>query len=215
MNDLHRCNDSDRSWLQKVAGYTSWWPGWKASGTQSFSDAVAANIAVSEFWPTNADNASLLALDPPKIATIRMLAEYFADFWPRYPHDEYFGKWPETSVPLLILQGTLDPRTPFGAQVKTHYTGDNQYYVEVPHGAHGQAWPAVSPMTDLRETSCGWQIIRSFLQNPKRRPDSSCTSRSARLDFVAPPAAWMAMIGIDDLWENASREDAGTPEAGL
>jgi TAP-like protein len=32
---------------------------------------------------------------------------------PTYPHDHYFGQLPAKVPPTLLLQGTLDPKTPY------------------------------------------------------------------------------------------------------
>jgi hypothetical protein len=32
---------------------------------------------------------------------------------PAYPHDRYFGQFPTKVPPPLVLQGTLDPKTPY------------------------------------------------------------------------------------------------------
>jgi len=38
---------------------------------------------------------------------------------PTYPRDAYFGVLPEKMPPTLVLQGTLDPKTPYaGAQAQ-------------------------------------------------------------------------------------------------
>ena len=165
---------------------------------------VANNIVMSELWPNNPSSAELLLQEksmlvvngaPPVWASI-------AASWPRYPHDGYYGKWPASPVPVLVLQGGLDPKTPYGDVVKPHYAGKNQYYVELPLAAHVPAWPLASPMADLTAPGCGWQIVLSFLANPTKPPDTSCIAGMAPLDFGNPPSEWLARVGIQDLWEN-------------
>jgi hypothetical protein len=110
-----------------------------------------------------------------------------------------------------VLQGTLDARTPYGSVEKAHYSGPNQYYVEFPNGAHivGGFDPSAdyftnqAPMADPSMFySCGWLVIESFLADPSKKPDTSCIAGMATLDFGNPPKAWLARVGVQDLWEN-------------
>jgi hypothetical protein len=133
--------------------------------------------------------------DPPALAGL-------APTWPKYPHDAYYGRWPSSPAPTLVLQGELDPRTPYGDVVKPHYSGKSQFYVEMPRGGHGLEWPLASPMADLTAPSCGAQVVQSFLADPTRPPDTSCIAGMAPLDFGHPPPEFLALVGIQDLWEN-------------
>lgn len=198
---LLRCSDGDRAWLAKIGAYLGWWGSLFSSG---HSDVVNINITLSELWHTQATLADIRA------ATSSMVAYHggpswfasYADSWPRYAPDADYGTWPSPSMPLLILQGTLDGNTAYGDVVKSHYSGKNQYYVEVPRAPHGPAWPMGSPMTDLTVPSCGWQVVQSFLADPTKAPDTACIAGMAPFDFGSPPAEWLALVGIQDLWEN-------------
>ena len=197
-----RCNDADRAWFEKVAAYREWWNGLHSVG---YSNVVDENIVLSELWPTNPTYATLLAQEQTMIAIDGGPPSYAYDLvegWPKYPRDAYHGKWPSSPAATLVMQGTLDPSTPHGDVVKRHYSGQNQYYVEVPLGGQGLTWPLGSPMTDLTAPSCGWQVVQSFLADPTVPPDTSCIAAMAPLDFGNPPMEYMAVAGIQDLWEN-------------
>ena len=56
-------------------------------------------------------------------------------------------------------------------------------------------------MADLSAPSCGWQIMQSFLADPGAPPDATCVSGIMPVDFGAPPPEWLALVGIEDLWE--------------
>jgi pimeloyl-ACP methyl ester carboxylesterase len=197
---LLRCNDADRAWLQKVAAYLPWWDALSA-GT---SDVVFDNITASELLHTNATAAEFWGQEKAMLA-VNELPLVLADSlgsWPAYPHDAYYGKWPSSPAPILVLQGTLDPRTPYGDLVKSHYSGKYQYFVEMPRASHVSSLPTASPMADLAAPGCGSQVVQSFLADPTRPPDTSCIAGMAPLDFGHPPAEWLALVGIQDLWEN-------------
>ena len=196
-----RCNAADRTWLSKVFAYQPTYGYWGAG----YSDVVYWNIARSEFWPPNgptpadlvAQQKTMLAIDDglPEVAAI-------APLWPAYPHDAYYGSWPSSPAPILVLQGGLDPATPYAALVKPHYSRPGQHFVELPKANHGVVWNEKSPMVDPAAYGCGWQVAQSFLADPAKAPDTSCIKGMAPLDFGNPPAWWLARVGIQDLWEN-------------
>jgi pimeloyl-ACP methyl ester carboxylesterase len=196
-----RCDEADREWLQRVADYQDWYV---SVVTVGFSEAVFRNIMYSEFWQTDATYSELIAQQESLLAISSLAAWGIgADLWPRYPRDEYYGLWPSSSAPTLALQGGFDARTPYGEVVSAHYSGEGRYYVELPSAVHGVLGSLNSPMTQLGDPGCGWQIIQTFLSDPSVRPDTSCIDEMLPIDFANPPPGWLSQIGIDDLWENA------------
>ena len=195
-----RCNDADRSWLSKAFSY----PGKASYPEHGWSDVVMNNIVLSEQWQTNPTPADVLAQQGTLLAIQGFMWNMagVALSWPRYPHDAYYSSWPSSPVPMLVLQATLDPRTLFGDVVKPHYSGQGQYFVELPKANHGVILNENSPMADPDAYGCGWQVVQSFLADPTKAPDTSCIKGMAPLDFSNPPAWWLARVGITDLWEN-------------
>lgn len=195
-----RCEDADLVWLEKMRAYHEWYGEVLIGG---FSFTVNRNILYSELWLTDATFLELAAAQDRLLAVAGVHGDANgSDTWPRYPHDEHYGVWPSTSVPVLVLQAGLDARTPYGDLVREHYAGANQYYVELPLAAHGVMWPLDAPMADLGEVGCGAQIMSSFLADPSQPPATSCIAGMAPLDWANPPQEWLALVGIDDLWEN-------------
>ncbi len=213
-----RCDAGDLAWLAKVRSYLSSPSNPKEVG---FSNVVFYNIGLSELWQSEATAAEFRDVEkglvayagfPPRFA-------YARRYWPEYPHDEYYGKWPSSPVPILVLQGTLDPRTPPSDAVKAHYSGQNQYFVEVPEGNHELSLfsksPHVaptlkSPTTDRESLyGCAWDVAQSFLADTSRAPDTSCLTQMAPLDWGSPPPAWLEVVGIAQLWENDSADAGG------
>jgi pimeloyl-ACP methyl ester carboxylesterase len=195
-----RCSEADLVWLDKVYGYL----GWRGTrNSNGYSDVVFTNIATSEFWLSDKTATEARADAETLIATTGLPESLAgrASVWPRYPRDEYFGKWPSSDAHILLLQGGLDARTPYGDIVEQHYSGENQHYVEMPTATHAVLFPLASPTSDLTAAGCGYQIIQSFLSDPTRAPDTSCIAGMMPIDFGNPPAEWMSLVGIQDLWE--------------
>lgn len=194
-----RCNAADQSWFQKIGQYQTA-PGYVDTG---HSAVVNKNITYSELWTTDKTADEIRAAEKTLLAIFGTAT--WADLepsWPKYPHDEYYRSWPSTPQPILVLQGTLDPRTAYGDLLKPHYAGPNQYYVELPLANHFAVAPENAPMVDPGAYSCGWQVLLSFLADPTQPPDTSCIAGMAPLDFGNPPAEFLAAVGIQDLWEN-------------
>lgn len=59
--------------------------------------------------------------------------------WPLYEKDACTHRWPSTQVPLLVMNGDLDPQTPMSNAdaVMSHYSGANQHLVAFPTVRHG------------------------------------------------------------------------------
>jgi pimeloyl-ACP methyl ester carboxylesterase len=195
-----RCNAADQQWLKTVFAYVPGQGPWTYWG---FSNVVSFNITLSELWPSNPSLADLLAQEKTMLVVDGSPPSWAAaaPYWPTYPHDAYYGSWPSSTVPILVLQGTLDPKTPYGALVKSHYSGPT-YYVELPKAAHGALEDENAPMVDATTCGCGRQVMQSFIADPTKAPDTSCIAGMAPLDWGNPPAWWLARVGITDLWEN-------------
>jgi hypothetical protein len=82
-----------------------------------------------------------------------------AHLWPRYERDEYSGKFPVSQVPMLMLEGDLDPASPLAgaSRVGTAMSGPNQHYVVIPDGTHA----FTSPMANGGDCALNqfWQFI--------------------------------------------------------
>jgi hypothetical protein len=194
-----RCDSADQAWFSQLLTYLI---APRVPPIRHTSTIVFMNVMFSEFWPGTPTRADLETKQKSLIAMAGWdpNAASIAPVWPKYAADEYFGKWPSSPAPTLVLQGTLDPNTPWGTIVKPHYSGANQYFVEVPLANHGVAY--ASPMKDPTAPTCGFQIVQSFLTDPSKAPDASCIAGMAPLDYGNPPPEFLARVGIKDLFEN-------------
>jgi hypothetical protein len=169
------------------------------------SYALFNHVALSELWPESAPPyddfvAEVVGLRvsidlSPRVAILQ-------DDWPRYPDDEYVGRWAETGTPLLMMNGDLDPQTPIwvGGRAADHFTGENQHFYTIPLAAHcvvGQ-----SPVETEGGQACGMQIMLSFLADPAAEPDTACLGDLSPVDFAGVPEYVEYLFGASDLWEN-------------
>jgi pimeloyl-ACP methyl ester carboxylesterase len=172
-----------------------------------FSLPLQMYIAVSELWtyPTPGVPAVQAAFDQTAIAVGASLATArAADSWPRYDPAPYAGQWPQTTVPLLMMNGGLDPATPLPAAltVKDRFQGPNQTFVTFPdegHGVEGQ-----SPTDVLWSHDCGFQIVDQFFNDPTAQLDTSCLGSVLPLNFSGTPLVNKSLWNTTDVWENTA-----------
>lgn len=115
--------------------------------------------------------------------------------WPQY-EDAYFRKLPQTNVPILILQGDLDPITPLAAlsSLRSHYSKANQHFVVIPGGTHA--------MADTNTSSgCApsLELLLAFVEDPRAALPTACLQ-----SIVPPPFEDSALareaFGTQSLW---------------
>lgn len=129
--------------------------------------------------------------------------------WPTYEDDGTFGKLADTGVPLLMLNGLLDPQTPIDTALPAaqHFTAENQHFVEVPWAPHGVVFTSYTKenLESEQGLRCGEEIMFNFLNQPEAPLDTSCLSNLAPLEFSADSAINQALslelFGTDDMWD--------------
>lgn len=200
-----RCSADDVTAINHMLQTITQWFGGRrawANGDDLSSDVLGMNIAMSE-----------LEEEPPisKAQLLQLMADavFFEkddtqlrdlyDIWPRYAHDEYVGKYPQSPVPVLLLNGTLDPQTPveFAQIVAPHYTAPHSQLVVLPRAAHGTVYQ--SPTTS-RGRACGWTLWTQFIGAPASALDTSCKDRILPHDFENGGQLASAMFGTPSLW---------------
>ena len=170
-----------------------------------FSLPLQLYISVSEFWtyPTPGVPAVQTTLDQTFIAAGASLnTAIAADSWPRYDPAPYAGQWPQTTVPMLMMNGGLDPATPLAGalSVKDHFQEPSQTFVtfaDEGHGVEGQ-----SPTDVQWSHDCGFDLVVQFFDHPAAPLDTSCVARILPLNFSGIPAMNKALWGTTDAWEN-------------
>jgi hypothetical protein len=124
--------------------------------------------------------------------------------WPAAVPDPWVGSYAETAVPMLMINGVLDPQTTIedARSFAAHFTGPQQYFVELPRTVHGAAITSATAAPPADPAPCGAEIMRLFLQSPGTRPDTSCTEDILTGDgFSLGPEVDEYLWGTSDIWE--------------
>lgn len=124
--------------------------------------------------------------------------------WPAAVPDPWVGAYAETAVPMLMINGVLDPQTTIedARSFAAHFTGPEQYFVELPRTLHGAVFGSATAAPPADPAPCGAEIMRLFLQSPSTRPDTSCTDDILTGDgFSLGPVVDEYLWGTTDIWE--------------
>jgi pimeloyl-ACP methyl ester carboxylesterase len=180
------------------------------------SDSLFYNVALSELWPNAADHPSVEAIDAEQAGlhvTIGLTPRVAAvqDVWPVYADDEYVGNWASTGLPILMMNGDLDPQTPIwvAQPAGENLNAANQQFVMVPRAAHCAA--NATPVAQPGDQPCGLSIMLSFLLDPNAPVDTSCIATIPAESFTGVPANNLYVFGSADLWENATQSAQPAP----
>jgi pimeloyl-ACP methyl ester carboxylesterase len=210
---LYRCNAADQQALTHLFKYFFVPDEERARLGALTSYVLFWHVALAEMWEDPAPSTAELEarIAPLFFSKDLALGNPVHDQWPVYPQDEYVGQFPDTDVPVLMLQGTLDPQTPrdLAAVTATHLTAPHQTFILVPGSPHGVVLQSLvkTPGAD----PCGMQIVTSFLADPTGTPDTTCLADLAPVPFSFPAETNQHWLGTDDLWENPSAASPQMP----
>jgi pimeloyl-ACP methyl ester carboxylesterase len=192
---LDRCDATDAFLLREleasILGSAGARPGNRSGGT-----FMATAILFSELWDATFSAADGRAqFDAAEVALRgpESFAESFATY-PKsllYARDEHWGKLAQTTVPILLLNGGLDPTTPTSELGPTRAHFANASFVEVKSAGHAV----------LRTDACGLEVVAAFVADPKRAPDVACARAPAAVDFRGD-RRFLDAVGLEDAWEN-------------
>ena len=143
---------------------------------------------------------------------------FWWDLWNRYiPNNETYGKFADPMVPMLLLNGDLDPQTPddwaiysakeYGANIDDASSNEqDRYYYTVPNAPHFVMFrsPMINQSDNYDFESCGFWIMKSFINNDDWISDTECTKWMEPIDFegqtnISKQVA-MGVFGIDEVW---------------
>lgn len=200
---LDRCSDGDLAVLQHYLGVLV--PLLQGEGAANLDSAVLQyHVALSEGWEDPAPSADELRqrCDSQTFCPgVAVSAASFFDRWPRYAHDEYVGQWPSSTVPVLAMNGTLDPQTPIeqARVVAEKLAAPHQTFVEVPFSPHGVAFE--SRVKTAGQAPCGAQLLKGFVADPTAAPDASCLGDLVPVQLTIEPDEAQQFFGTTDAWE--------------
>jgi pimeloyl-ACP methyl ester carboxylesterase len=200
---VDRCDDGDIEAINNMIEQTISAEPESEDGDLSMSEALNIHITLSEIiaplltHEQNLDfasNANFLISPPYDYGPLY-------DYWPRYPVDEYSNVWATTDVPMLMMNGDLDPKTPIEESkiFIEHFNGPYQYFEEIPLAGHNAMFQ--SPTSETVRY-CGFEMVLSFITNPTGYDREPCLDYIASLDFLGEPEPNFEIWGKYDRWEN-------------
>ena len=171
------------------------------------SKGLTLNIRYSELWDNNLTQADISAQAQTALFAgdgfgEGEVAEYDLQAqWPIYALDAFASMWPNTTTPMLITNGMLDPITTIesAAELANQYVQPNQQTIIIPYAGHETLGD--SPITDSDE-DCTGNLAIQFFQNPLQQLDSSCLDKQQAPDFEGDAESAMAAFNTVDYWEN-------------
>ena len=202
---LDRCDPEDVSAVHTLVR--------QLTGSSSFGPADSAKYAAfaywhilfSEFWDEGMTADELLAEADAQVVTTgqaRLLVDRKAA-WPipSYRIPDELRRWADVTTPVLLLNGTLDARTPAAdlAGIRDAFPHPGQTYVEVPFGGHGVMAEGVA---EGGMGTCGFRMAATFIEDPVKGPDTSCLAGLETLDLEGGGVPSQLLFGTADLWEN-------------
>ncbi len=153
------------------------------SSTADFNDVLSNNVIYTEiFRPVqNADEIESqsmnLLFSPQSAAGDRFALE---DVWKvaKSPINTDLGN---INLPVLMLQGSLDPQTvPVWADwTKAKLPSTYQHLVVFPHAKHG----VIEDSFLSDGANCGATIMQQFINDPHTTLDTSCVAQTLKPDF--------------------------------
>lgn len=211
---LDRCAPEDVDALEQLLVGLFSPPGGPSAYDKLYGQVLSMHVGLSELWEDPLpDPADVDAMVSPLYFSVDLAPRVVAlqDRWPFYPQDQYVGNWPSTEIPVLMMNGDLDPQTPpwLAAPAETHFTGTHHYYFtfpRCPHGIVGQSY-----VTTPGAYTCGVQMMVDFIDNPLVAPDSTCLADILPIDFTGVPGWSQYLFGTEDMWENTIRRKISTP----
>jgi pimeloyl-ACP methyl ester carboxylesterase len=207
---LERCNAADVAALGYLAALLAA-PVEPSINDRLASSVLGTHIGTNEFWPGGAPPLEdLEAIDEAAMFSFGTAPRQAARLatWPHVAVDEHAGVYPDTTLPVLIINGEFDPATPQADahEVATHYTRANQRLIVGPDATHAFASPTASG---------GWcflALMVAFAEAPTAA-DLPCAADMLPMDFHGTPAI-AAYLGTTDLWDGGPTAAPAAPPPG-
>lgn len=205
---LNRCNAGDQEALLQLVGAST-----RSHQSEDLKSAVVrTNIVISELLGPgiNFDEALTFSEQSFFSTDLTLYATYARENggWPPYPLDGCSDRFPDTDLPILILNGDLDPNTyldlaRFASQA---YDNPHQSLVVLPGMPHGTIFES-RMQTDYHDkvNTCAMELALQFFEDPEKSLDLSCLDQLIQPDFSGSTEraleAAEAGFGRDSVWD--------------
>ncbi len=171
------------------------------------SKGLTLNIRYSELWDNNVTAADIeVQAQTALFAGDGFGEEEQAQFdlraeWPIYSLDSFATSWPNTTTPILITNGTLDPITTIdgAAELGAQYVQPYQQVILIPYAGHETFDD--SPIENSDE-NCTAVIATQFFQDPRQELNKSCLNEMQAPDFEGSREVAEELFSTSDFWEN-------------
>jgi pimeloyl-ACP methyl ester carboxylesterase len=188
-----RCDWRDRAAL--IAMFNAVFESGAVGEDRTRHDPVAQrHLAMSALWHETDPPADSLERALQKTVLTTGVSAAFARTFPDWPRagTQLARELPAYDGPMLMMHRALDPTMPLDrfADIRNRYMGPGQTFVVVPGTGH----------VGLNAGECPRAIYLSFLREPQRALDTSCTA--AIRDEYVPIAKADAnrLLGTADVW---------------
>ena len=198
---LDRCNSEDQAALGRLISIltTAREQKLKSPFFKMESKALLYNIDLSERWKAPPKSLRDIKAKQEKLLFSLGLTPEQAKRYPNWPKYDAkaFAPVAKTNLPVLMLQGGLDPNTPLSRSksAREAYSGQNQYFIKFPDTPHG----VVFNTQVESKIPCGVRVLVDFITNPQVRPSKACLDELPRIDFN-PTKLGEAMFGTPSVW---------------
>eukprot|EP01083_Nonionella_stella_P027502 75761_1 len=227
---LQRCNADDITALNTLlAGYEGFTV---ESFVMLLTGVTGHNIIVSEMWfgsdPTNPGlsyDEFIAAEKEYYISTgLGSMLRRWWGYWNKYePNPDIYNKYANPSMPMLLLNGDLDPQThvkwalhagrQYGANINDNtHNPLKRYYYTVPNAVHSVMFQSrivnyTDNTIDLDDDyeACGFYIMASFIDgNRNFVPDNKCIDWLTPIDWKGEgnitQQLSQKLMGTNDMW---------------
>lgn len=166
---------------------------------RNFSRVLGNLIIASELWDgsvTASEGAAFLEESVFALGSSLRVASLADAGWPTYPLDGYAGEAPDVDLPVLWINGELDPATPLAPAADylvDAFPAANQHLLVLRDGSHG--W--TSPTPD--GYGCGLTAFWNFVRQPGTEI-FDCAEDVVPTSFAGGPGIGQWLFGRDDLW---------------
>jgi pimeloyl-ACP methyl ester carboxylesterase len=186
---------------------------------ETYSMVLGEHVIQSEMFRGRTMEEALEVIDGALISpdtTPLVIGIHDSGEWPIYEDDGYMQRWAETDVPILMMNGMLDPQTPLEIALPAadKHAGPHQTFLTFPYAAHGVIMSSTTNAAMMGYgMPCGMEIMFDFIDDPTGELDLSCMDDLYPLEFN-PHSQMNQMLadylmGTYDMWDGEAYRPTG------